>query len=764
VLCLAVLVACAAARAGEAAGTAVVSLPESATTSAGIFDSGDRLVRTLWSAQRRERGAVPIDWDGRDDEGRDVAADGGYVVRVLAHAVQYRWQGVIGNTSQDSSGAHVFRAFLPIHDMAFDRAGDGFYVVGYNERQAGMHRFRPSEPRRQDALAHDDFRRVFRYVATDGNLAFFENTGLATTHPGDMQAETFVVALNAADGTEYVFPVGRHAGSPPESVWQSVIDYDDGVKDPQLRLAPSGLAVQQRGNVLFVAHAGAGEIRLFDKRSGARTGRIEFEGAGDMAVAPDDSLWVLGRTGSAVTVRHLRELDGYWLPAGEIGNGLIDPVAIAVSPVDGSVVVADAGTEQLKAFDAAGRALWVLGRSGGYRQGGPEVTDDRFGFGDGPAYVAFQADGSFWVGDPRNDRNLHFSAGRKYLGRIMYLPHTRVTSVDTQDPRRVFSGFLEFEVDYSKPLASSWRLVRNWSAGLDQRYRSSDFAGLQAVYTLPGGHTLGVARRFDLDRNEIMELDQSGLRSVGATLDADTKLYPDGSLRQHLIRGGKLQVYSHAFKGFDAAGNPQWGPPALLATVPALLPNDPYYHDVPQIGGINDATYPQTSRGIIVSFNPGKAVGFHLGGIDPHRDGWLWRASPSGSWDVDSSGNITPRDGRYEIDHGVNYPGNVVTVAGRQVVYGYHGEGWRNGEADQWLHFYDNGLFVGQFGTPGLPVPIAKRAESVAGFAGNAFTPQLVTVAGQVYLWHNDESGHGGVHRWWLKGADDIRLLEAPIR
>ena len=743
-----------------------IQLPESAMTSAGIFDAQGRLIRTLWNGQRREQGRLSIRWDGRDDEGHEVIERSGYVARVLVHHVQYRWQGVIGNTSQDQTGAHLFRGYLPIQDMAFGTAGDGFYVVGYNEGQAGIHRFSALHPQRQTALAHPDFRRVFRYVATDGRLVYAANVGLPAARPGDIHdAHTFVIALNAADGTEHVFAAGRRVGSSPDSAWQSVVDFAEEEQDTfgRLRQAATALAVQRHGSALFVAHAGSGEVRVFDKDTGALTGRISLAGVDAMDVAPDDSLWVLCHVGAVGTVRHLRNRDGSWVEEGGIAAGLLNPAALAVSPVDGAVAVVDAGSGQIKVFDGAGHLTWTIGREGGYRRGGPDVTQDRFGFSGGPVYIAFQADGSLWFADPQNLRNLHYSAQRRYLGQVMYLPHTQVIAVDAQDPRRVFSGYLEFAVDYSKPLASSWHLARNWGADLDARYKG-DFEGPQAVVTLPGGHTFAVVRRFDINRNEIVELTRAGLRSVGTTIDFNTKLYPDGSLRQHAIVGQRLQIYSRRFDGLDASGNPRWADFAVLGRVPALAADDPYYHDVPLVSGVNEATYPQTSRGIIVSFNPGKSAGFHLGGIDPTRDGWLWRASPSGSWNVDAAGSLLPRDGRYDIAQGVQYPGNVVTVSGTQVVFGYHGEGWRGGEADQWLHFSDDGLFVGQFGTPGLPNPASQRGEAVAGFAGNAFSPQLVTVDGQVYLWHNDESGHGGVHRWWLKGAEAIRVFEAPIQ
>ena len=99
----------------------------------------------------------------------------------------------------------------------------------------------------------------------------------------------------------------------------------------------------------------------------------------------------------------------------------------------------------------------------------------------------------------------------------------------------------------------------------------------------------------------------------------------------------------------------------------------------------------------------------------------------------------------------------------RHIIYGYHGEAWRGGQANQWVHYYDNGLFVGQFGLPWVPGK-SRDIFAPAEAAGNAFSAQLVSVGGEIYLWHNDESAHAGVHRWHIEGADTVRLLEAPIQ
>jgi len=114
------------------------------------------------------------------------------------------------------------------------------------------------------------------------------------------------------------------------------------------------------------------------------------------------------------------------------------------------------------------------------------------------------------------------------------------------------------------------------------------------------------------------------------------------------------------------------------------------------------------------------------------------------------------------VDPNINYGGNVVLASGRNVLYGYHGEfytdlgnGGRVGQANQFVHFRDDGMFIGQFGVPST----RATSSSQPGLSGNAFSSTLLRQGGRTYLYHNDESTHGGVHRWLLQGADDVQEL-----
>ncbi|MBV8784978.1 MAG: hypothetical protein JOZ67_12385 [Gammaproteobacteria bacterium] len=739
---LSALISLAGAHGVLRAGTASVTLPEAAATSAGVYDGRGYLVRTLWSGRAASAGPMNISWDGRNEEGERVDSSQTYEVRVLAHNVRYLWEGVIGNTSAELSGEHVHRALNPVNNLAIDASGNAFYVVGYNEQQSGLHRFAVTDPQRPSALGHDDYRCAFRYVATDGVLAYFAN----------INAPSFVIALNVRDDKEYRF--AGAAAAPAELGWLSPIDYE-----PTSKAGPAtGMAVQRTGDYLFVAHAGSNEIRVLDKRTGELHWRIKAAAPTGLAVAADGSLWGIGRGAKGATVTHYQLVHGQWLPHTQITADLRNPVAVAVSPRYGTVAVIDAGTEQVKFFDPAGEPQWTLGVEGGYRHA-PVATTSKFWFSYGPSYLAYQVDGSLWVGDPGNARNLHYSAQGSYLSQIMYLPKSYVSTVNPMQPTRVFNGFLEFNVDYARPLRQSWSLARNWGADLE-RSRFGDMAGLRTVLTLSNGRTYAVVAGADRAA-EVAELSSDGLRATNERLDPGTRLYPDGSLRYHAIKAGGLEVYARALAGFDAAGNPRWDNPHLLARVAKLRPTDPYYHDVPLVPAANEATYPDVGQDLIASFNPGMAQGFHLGALPRGGEGWAWRASPGGNWALDQSGGVAGERGVYDIGHGAHYGGSTVVTSGPHLIYGYHGEGWNGGQANQWLHFLANGLFVGQFGRPVYPQE--NKLVALPESAGNAFSPQLVTVNGELYLWHNDESVHSGVHRWRIDGADRTQTLSAAI-
>jgi hypothetical protein len=120
-------------------------------------------------------------------------------------------------------------------------------------------------------------------------------------------------------------------------------------------------------------------------------------------------------------------------------------------------------------------------------------------------------------------------------------------------------------------------------------------------------------------------------------------------------------------------------------------------------------------------------------------------------------------DGRYGAnDTTIQYAASYAMTLGDLIVYGFFGEMWQNGEANQFLVFLTSGLFVGQFGT--LNFPDTNPLYGLPGAAGNSFSPTLVRVgdnSSSFFLFHNDESAHDGVHRWRI---DVSAWVEADVQ
>src|SRR5262249_33519463 len=182
----------------------------------------------------------------------------------------------------------------------------------------------------------------------------------------------------------------------------------------------------------------------------------------------DNTVWVVYSTGTVNDriTKFSCSVGGVLTSTGvTISTGLSDVRDIAVSRDGTTLMVMDGGTsQQIKAFntsDGSVKTAWatngVLGVLGGYANS-PAVTDTKFMFGtthwfsDGGAYIAVCNDGSFWIGDGGNYRNLHFSAGNSptVIERFAYFPSFYSCRVCRNDPTRVFGDYLEFQVVYSK--------------------------------------------------------------------------------------------------------------------------------------------------------------------------------------------------------------------------------------------------------------------------------------------------------------------------
>jgi hypothetical protein len=743
------------------------NLPRQATTSAGVYDEQDRLIRTLWRGESLPAGPTLKTWNGLDDSGQPVAP-GRVEFRLIQHRVRAVWEGVIGNSSTSLGDSRVHRSFFPT--SSFQTVGTRmYYAVGYNEFQPGLHAFDLATPQihRLPFERTGDAFVSYSLLASDGaKLYWASTTGVSRS--------SFVGALELDSGKRAAFSAGQQVclnlfpGSKncyPDQLYESIINLRIEAED-----IPTGLAVQRQGKLLAVANGGRNLIRLFDKASGAAIKEFAValtpKAVNQLAMTPGGDLWVV----SGSRVLRYADLDGQPAVAATISE-VTKPLAVATAESgDEGVWVANGGSsQQIKKFDRAGRLQRVIGLQGGYAND-PTVSPDKLCFtaeeGREQTAIGVPSDGTVWVVDRCNNRMLRFTLKGpdplKSDEQIAYLPAVYTTTVDLGNPQRVFANFLEFEVERNVVLTpgKGWKLVRNWLAAMpkaliDDRAMNRAFGGFSAVATLANGRTYGLMAA--QSRQHVVELPATGplriVKTFAQPMPGTTArvLYENGDLGYSLTGPNTQSAMRLPLTGFDAAGDPVWSSdPVKLASVPKL-PGSPWYRGA--FSGM-PPRFPVTASGHVVFFDQSVVgnEGFHLGAAKVGGTEWLWQASPTGA--LDGKGSFQTK----KIDGSIHYGGNAVWAHGRHIVYGYHGEFYKDmqtggmGQANQFMHFDESGLFIGQFGTMSTRPP----PPNLAGLSGNAFSPALVRDGKSLYLYHNDESTHGGVHRWRIDGWDDV--------
>jgi len=756
------------------------SLPERARTSAGVYDSNGKLIKTLWSNVAYSAGRHLEFWNGTNDLG-DTMPKGPYTIKLLRNNVRYEW-GLVGNTSTTPTALSSWdmQSDFPT-DMVV--AGNTAYTAnGYSEGRPNTSSFGLSDPQSPSNAMNLGQDIQFAHVTADDARVYFANVGNGWT--GSLG---FVMAYDLATKSQYRFAAGV---SPLRSgpVLSGVLDVDGSGLSGSTRVhLPTGIAVQRNGNLLAVAHgsyfkdgasvksASEDRILLFNKQTGTLLGAVPVADPQRMAFSAEGDLWVI----SGAKVLRISGVGRSNIVSRTIGD-LSSPLAIAVSPT-GTIAVVDGGaSQQVKLFNAQGTLMSTYGQAGGYADCNPSVRADRLyldntvGTGAGnnqvPAtWIAFQPDGSYWVGDLGNDRALLISSDGTYLNQIAFTRFLYQVAADHGDPTRVFADWLEYKVDYpgssgkggsASSDSFSWRLTKNWSVCSVPNLRP-----FTRVMTMPNGRTYGeVATQANASNPELVELPKAGpLRHTGQFLSADgfqQILDNEGRLSYWIFSktdsNFQLTAYRRNLMGFDTTHTPVWGSPYSVASV--SIPQaastaeivDPFGYS-----GWGMRMFPEaTTSGNFVTYNTVATTisgfDFHVGGVRQGATDWAWKASRGAA--------IQTPDGKGSFPDGSAYGGHdgiAALVEGNNVLQGYDGQ--YGPFSSQWMHWWEDGLMIGQFGHP---ANVYNEDGGVfAGSAGNIASMASVSVGKDVYLYNSDESLHPGIHRWRISGLETIHEL-----
>ncbi len=724
-------------------------LNSSARTSAGVYKKDSTLVKTLWADKTYAAGTYTDYWDGTDDYGNKIASpDANYDIKVLSNNVNYTWDGIIGNTSKAQTGSQVHRGYYTSMTGMAITGTTAYFCQGYSEGYASEAKFDIGNPQvRLNVFGGQVSTMNSDYVATDGTNVYWAGYDAYST------ANSFVHVTKVSDDSQVGFTSGSSytmTSIQSPKTYTSVID-----KMAVSSSRPSGLAVQQSGNYLFVAHGFIDELHVLDKQTGTLSQKLSYSNPQSLSV-DGGSLWM--STGTNMVAKYTVNANGTLSAPTVTLQGIGTPGAIQVN--GSTIAVIDEGNNQIVRFfnTTTGSATGILGTQGGYANS-PDVTNTKFFFndyrGNTNSFIAFQPDGSFWLGDPGNYRELHFSASKSFIETIMSLGNVYSICVDPNNINRTFAHYLEFAIDYSQPLSGStgWTLVKNWGYNYAANTTTRQ---LLNVITLSNGRTYGLNYG---SPGGLVELTSTGLRATGVSTGGGV-INPDGSLTKFsgtYNTGSSVVLTSYSLTGFDGSNNPVWSNSGtVLASTPANTMKDP--NNIP--GNVSPVSYNfVTTSNKVIFYNPSKYYGgtttlydgYHLGAINKGGNKWLWETQKA---DHVGYKGAFPEADYFEIGNGVNqYAGSNVNVVDKNIITGYHGEFWKNDQTNYYNHYYEDGLAIGQFGTDGY----VSSGISPTAMAGNALSPIAVKDAnGNLYLYHGDESDHAGLHRWKISNLSSI--------
>lgn len=763
------------------------TVAEDCRTSAGVYDSNDRLIKTLWSGKEYTAGTYTQFWDGTTDGGQ-IAEEGNYKIKILYNNVEFVQDCFIGNNLEYPETNRNFTGYGFYGDMAL--AGTKMYTTTqYSEGTYGLNYFDISNPHYREGYLGAENMQAYK-AATDGERVYWASQEMTwyTFDDGTegRQITGFVHATNVSDNSQYVFENGQTTNSiwlndGKYSATNNVKGYrmsdDDNQQDIAYDTDDSRIGdveVLRDGNILFTSYPNINKIYMADKLTGAPIGEFEIEKPRAMAIDCDDNLWLSYSEEGVYKVSVFAvSFGGAFTLAYTLPQNFENPLAVAVSPDGMTVAVADGGSvNKVFAFDSmTGEVKWIFGSGESYLEN-PEVKDDKLLFKQyfrshewmEYSFLTFEDNNTLWVGDVGNyrARKLDISGESPQItDSLEYLQSSYSCYLNQTDPTMIISSGLEFEIDYSaENPKNSWKLKNNHVPRLEDLGQINGNRGIFRDLI-----TLGERTYFVLDIMEkvstyythtykLFEMQESGLRDTGIALGKGEIIRQDGSVTRIDNINGVHKWIRKPLSGIDENGNPIWGTEEILAEIP-------YNKYEPFTTNSLDHTFEITSSNVLISHSEYRIDGSEnaggatkLGGIDLNSGKateWMWKANPATSRHYIRE---YPSDGYYDIGHGVWSTSSSAKVVGRNVIHQYYGEGYAGAQANFFTHFYDNGLFIGRYGYMGKAI-IDGSTNPGNGFSWNFIeNPEN---SDEAYIYQNDESRVGAVHRYKISGLSSIK-------
>jgi len=755
------------------------TLTESKDVSVGVYDVNDNLLQELEANVAKTAGtyAVPY-WDGIDLYGNLNKAAGDHY-KIVANAITDEWEGVIGNTSTSFSGPTVHKEYHFYREMLIE-GSRMYFASGYTEANPFIVAAELSDMGSKLNVTEKDYIQNADRIATDG-VTMYSAGSISSSQGTD--GTTFLQALPLSSLT--VAKVDSNTQDDDYFTWQGATVSNNlngtyratDIVSPGLGQSTdyvTGLAVQVNGDNIVTARETYNLLNVLHKTTGIqRQSYTSFLAPKLCKMDGNDNLWFVHDVGGVETIEKftVNATTGALTTTGFTITSNNNIQAIAFNADYSIIAVADIeanGDHRIHAYNTTtGVENWVLGREENYVDN-PFVYDDKFLFKDKwnlstPFYsaLAFEPDGSLWVIDGGNKRWLKFDPSRNLESTNMWLNASLSCQVDPNNITNVYSEHLEFEVDYSLPMQptnanESWRLIKNF---VETSTSNGATKGIADITTLSNGKTYGIGEHLTVnDRKIIVELTDTGYRDTGVEVDRvlNVNMKADGSLYfKNPYEGGGIQsILKQTLTGFDGSDNPIYTTKTEILRLP---PETPLLSGSPGRELLGE--FLSDNRMIMFQGFKKGAGAYHLGALKPNDN--TEYSFLTAKEVVYPQGSEFPLDGTFDGRESVLRPASRAMVIDDLIIWNYFGEFWQNSQTNMFHVVNRYGLPLKVFGYADPKASNTGQAE--AGHAGNAHNPRVVKVGNDIYIWHNDASRHGGIHRWKVSNLSSIQEFTIDI-
>lgn len=742
------------------------TLPESAVTSAAVYDLNDTLIRHLWDGTRQAADDYEYTWDGKDDDGSDVSSDlQPFTVRVAKHNIYGTYTNLFNTAEDDVDRGALYQFSQPA--CVVPSGTKLVWFGGYTEGTPVM-RTSPLDDSDDLTVIHLGWEEKLNssHGDCDGTYAYIV---ISRNPSSDEEPQgVWLAKIAVADGAEATW-----SGLTPDSY-----DYDDtGLPDNanfQGRLQPigtnadtddetydvTGIAVQQTGSLIAIAQPNASRILIINKATGATVYTLSDVNPEKVAWSSDETeLWVSDGT------------DDITVMSGDFG----DVIGLATVSVDAAVY--DLATDWAGGRVAACCANHVIhlyndgtlaedttvGQIGGFSETAL-WQDDRFHFSPITGrnnHIAFDSSGRLWVyqwdlslihcfenvdAEPETGaRHVHFA--QKY--------HAGFNITNTN--MLFASSYLRYTRDWT--VANTGGSFNGTAWDLTHFYGYSyvdddtpDSGGIRCCITL-SARVFAYIRSFTslgAEQRQFVELDDDGVRVISGITVPTANYGMDASGHHWYVQSNTL--YKRTYSGLDGSNNP------ILSSAVAFAAwnsdSVDLVNPIPSTS-IGNHPFPVLADGTVVLCNseledPVLEDRYHIGAIRSDWT-WRWRHGRAQTEDVPYPDNgKTATEGNANIISGYDANGNFVVVSAS-------GEFYYGSQSGAHLFYDKNGMYLFKLGIARF-TGFGNTLYPHKGWSGNALRPCLFQ-ANSKYRYLVPSEATLGIGEWTLENTGGYEVL-----